>query len=186
MNSISNESASILIIDNDPIMLTGIAAVLNMSGYECFCARNRETAIKAAQGNPLDLIISDVSLGGECGIELCQEMLHEMGMDDVPVMFMSSAQGPDIIRKAETMGGAYFLRKPFDPAVLIEVVGRALWMPHLVQSRVQQLQAEKPAVHAPHESTPAPLAASANHSSTTATRLARTMQAINGLKMPLA
>lgn len=185
MNNFSHETATILIIDHDPIMLTGIAAVLNMSGYECLCARNRETAVKAAQGNALDLIICDVSLAGESGMELCQDLVQMTGMEDVPLMFMSSAQGPDIIRKSEEMGGAYFLRKPFDPTVLIEVVGRALWMPHLVHSRVQQLQAEHSPVHAAH-GTPSPMANPAAHASATASRLARTMQAINGLKMPMA
>jgi DNA-binding response OmpR family regulator len=148
MNSLATEPAVILIIDNDPIMMTGLAAILDMSGYECHCARGPEAALKAVRTLPLDLILCDVNLGCESGIELCRELREQPGMDDVPLMFMSSAQGPDIVRRSTEAGAAYYLRKPFDPAVLLDLVSKALWMPHLVQSRVNQ-------VHASRQATPA-------------------------------
>jgi DNA-binding response OmpR family regulator len=148
MNSLATEPAVILIIDSDPLTMTGIAAILNMSGYECHCARGPEPALKAARTLPLDLIVCDVNLGGESGLDLCREMREQPGMDDVPVMFMSSTQVPDIVRRSHDAGGAYYLRKPFDPEVLLELVSKALWMPHLVQSRVNQ-------VHAARQSSPA-------------------------------
>jgi DNA-binding response OmpR family regulator len=130
----------ILIVDADPLTLTGVAAVLDMSGYECHCARDTEAAIKAAQTLPLDLIICDVNLNGESGLALCQEIRDRIGLTDVPVMFVSSNQMPDIIRRSHDAGGAYYLRKPFDPDVLIELVNKALWMPHLVKTRIEQTQ----------------------------------------------
>lgn len=145
MNSLATEPAVILIIDNDPLTMTGLAAILDMSGYECHCARGPEPALKAAKTLPLDLILCDVNLGGESGIDLCQELREQPGMDDVPVMFMSSSQGPDIVRRSSEAGAAYYLRKPFDPEVLLELVGKALWMPHLIQSRVAQVNASRPA-----------------------------------------
>jgi len=167
MSSTSQEPAVILIIDDDAITLTGIAAVLNMSGYECHCARDRAAALKGVRTLMLDLIICDVNLAGESGLALCRELRSEPGMDEVPVMFMSSAQIPDIVRRSHDAGGAYYLRKPFDPEVLIELVGKALWMPHLVQTRYRH-------VHAAAETVPA------------AQRMGRVAEAIQGIKIPLA
>ncbi len=130
----------ILIIDSDPITLTGVAAVLHTAGYECLCARGEEAAMKAVQTNALDLIICDVNLAGANGVELCRELRRMPGGMEVPVMFISSVQIPDIVRRSHDAGGAYFLRKPFDPEVLIELVGKALWMPHLVQSHLNRLK----------------------------------------------
>ena len=132
--------AVILIIDADPINLTGVAAVLHSAGYQCICARGEEAATKAVQAHALDLIICDVNLEGVNGVELCRELRRLPGGMEVPVMFVSAVQIPDIIRRSHDAGGAYFLRKPFDPEVLIELVGKALWMPHLVQSHLQQLK----------------------------------------------
>lgn len=167
MSSTPQEPAVILIIDDDAITLTGIAAVLNMSGYECHCARDREAALKGVRTLPLDLIICDVNLRGESGLALCRELRRELGMEEVPVMFMSSAQIPDIVRRSHEAGGAYYLRKPFDPEVLIELVGKALWMPHLVQTRIRHVQAAAQTVPA-------------------APKMARVSEAIQGIKIPLA
>jgi DNA-binding response OmpR family regulator len=167
MSSSSQEPAVILIIDDDAITLTGIAAVLNMSGYECHCARDREAAAKGVRTLPLDLIICDVNLAGESGLALCRDLRREPGLDEVPVMFMSSAQIPDIVRRSHEAGGAYYLRKPFDPEVLIELVGKALWMPHLVQTRISRIQAAA-------ETVPA------------APKMARMIEAVQGIKIPMA
>lgn len=127
----------ILIVDSDALTLTATAAVLDMSGYECHCAQDSEAALKAVRTLTLDLIICDVQLRGESGLELCREMHAEPNGRDVPVLFVSSQQLPDIVRKVHAAGGAYYLRKPFDPDVLIDLVDKALWMPHLVKNRIR-------------------------------------------------
>ena len=124
MYSIPQDPAVILVIDEDALMLTGVAAVLDMAGYECHCARDAEAAVKAARNLNLDLIICDVNIGHESGLELCQELRNQDGNEEVPVLFVSSSQLPDIIRRTHDAGGTYYLRKPFDPDVLIELTRR--------------------------------------------------------------
>jgi DNA-binding response OmpR family regulator len=136
MNPLASDKAIVLIIDSDPILLTGTAAVLHTAGYECHCARDSQAALKAARTLPLDLIICDVLLGSESGLELCKHIRKQPGCVDVPVMFVSSQQLPDIVRRSYEAGAAYYLRKPFDPEVLIELVSKALWMPHLVRGKL--------------------------------------------------
>ena len=125
MQTLQSNPAVVLIIDSDPITMTGMAAVLDMSGYECHCARGEEAAMKAAKTLPLDLIICDVNLAGESGLDLCQSIRQQDGLSDVPLMFVSSAQRPDIIRRTHEAGAAYYLRKPFDPEELLRAVRRA-------------------------------------------------------------
>ena len=48
MNTLASDKAVILIVDSDPILLTGTAAVLHTAGYECHCARDSQVALKAA------------------------------------------------------------------------------------------------------------------------------------------
>lgn len=40
-------------------------------------------------------------------------------------------------RRFRAAGGAYYLRKPFDPEVLTELVEKAFWMPHLATKYVK-------------------------------------------------
>jgi hypothetical protein len=47
-------------------------------------------------------------------------------------MFLSGGQIPDIIRRQDHLGGTYYIRKPFDPNVLLELVDKALQLPAVV------------------------------------------------------
>ena len=93
--------------------------------------------MKAAQAEPLDLIICDVNVDGDKGLEICKQIRGLPLRSDVPVMFISAHQSPDIIRRSHDAGGTYYVRKPFDPEVLLELVDKALWMPHLVETRLK-------------------------------------------------
>jgi CheY-like chemotaxis protein len=57
---------------------------------------------------------------------------------DVPVMYLSSAQLPDVILRTHRHGSSYHLRKPFDSGLLLDLVEKALWMPHLVKSHINR------------------------------------------------
>lgn len=137
MNAQNSAKPVILVIDPDALTLTAIAASLHLTGYECFCARDGEAAMKAAQAEPLDLIICDVNVDGDKGLEICKQIRDLPLRSDVPVMFISAHQSPDIIRRSHDAGGTYYVRKPFDPEVLLELVDKALWMPHLVETRLK-------------------------------------------------
>lgn len=178
MNPLAGQPAEILVVDADPYTLLGTAAVLDMAGYVCHCARDRMAALKAARTLGLDLVICDVHLGGESGLDVCRELRLVPGMQDVPVMFVSATQLPDIVRRSHEAGAAYYLRKPFDPDVLVELVGKALWLPHLVQSRMsrQSLPGQELSRHEP-QSPPVPAPAA---------RLRSTIDAISGIRVPLA
>ncbi|HEX5103609.1 MAG TPA: response regulator [Pirellulaceae bacterium] len=172
MNAIAREPAEILLVDDDPLALTAAAAALDMAGYIVHQAQDRRAALKAARTLALDLVICDVNLAGESGLELWRELRKLAGMEDVPVMFVSATQLPDIVRRSHEAGGAYYLRKPLDPEVLVELVGKALWLPHLVQSRVAMHQPAAQAVPAP----------AARPSAATLSMTA----AITGIRLPLA
>ena len=137
----SQEQPLILVIDDEVSVLNEVASVLKRVGYNCHCCSTAEAAIEFAGANPLDLIISDINLDGHSGLEMCERIREDQGLGDVPVMFLSGAQIPDIIRRSHAVGGTYYLRKPFDPEVLVELIDKALWMPHLVERKAAQRQA---------------------------------------------
>jgi CheY-like chemotaxis protein len=104
MNSLARQPAELLVIDSDPLTMMGTAAVLDMAGYACHCARDRQAAVKAARAIALDLVICDVNLGGDSGLDVCRELRLLPGMQDVPVMFVSASQLPDIVRRSHEAG----------------------------------------------------------------------------------
>lgn len=138
MNSFPQQPL-VLVIDDEPEVLGQVAAVLGGAGYATRCCGSPDAALELARGNTPDLIISDVNPGGQSGLELCERMKADPALADVPVMFLSATQIPDIIRRSDSLGGTYHLRKPFDSDVLMELVDKALWVrPHVGGSHLGQ------------------------------------------------
>jgi CheY-like chemotaxis protein len=138
MTGIENAQTTILLIDDEADVLAGLSKILTGAHYNCYSARNKQAAIQVLTTVTPDLIISDINLDGESGLVLCEELKKLEGLKDVPLMFLSGAQIPDIIRRAHAAGGVYYLRKPFDPQVLLELIDKALWMPHLVGTQLSR------------------------------------------------
>ena len=137
MNTSANQ-ATILVIDQDAITLTGIAAVLDMSGYTCHCARDWEAAMKAARNISLDLIVCDLDLEDDHGASLCADLREIESTRGIPFVLLSRDDAPHTARIAHAEGAAFVLRKPYTPAMLTELVDNALWMPHLVNTRIDR------------------------------------------------
>ena len=126
--------AVVLVIESDHEIVAGLAIALGRAGYSARCCRDAEAALDFVDHTSPDLIIADVNLQGASGIQLCDRIRQRDGLGEVPVMFLSAAQGPDIIRRSYATGAAYYLRKPLDPDVLLELIDKALAAPGLVAS----------------------------------------------------
>ncbi len=129
----SNQDVKVLIIDDDPSILEDVSLTISEQGYAYLTLGSAEAARQRAAGFQPDLIISDIDLDGESGLELCKELKQDAALSDVPVIFLSGAEIPNIIRRAHAAGGSYYLRKP---SVLADLVEKALWMPHLVAGQI--------------------------------------------------
>jgi CheY-like chemotaxis protein len=138
MRTVTPDPAVILVIEADALTLMATAAMLQMSGYECHCAASAEAALKAARSLPLDLIICDVDVAGDDGWDLCRELRQVPTCQELPLILVSQDQTQDIVRRVHEAGGTFYLRKPYDPEVLLELVDKSLWVPHLVQTRIEQ------------------------------------------------
>jgi DNA-binding response OmpR family regulator len=117
-----SDSINILAIDDHPEVLSEIARILHRVGYGCQRATDMESAARAVEEATPDLIIADVTLAGHSGAALCDELKRRYDLEEVPVMFLSAMQTPDIIRRGNASGGTYYLRKPFDAPVFVELV----------------------------------------------------------------
>jgi two-component system alkaline phosphatase synthesis response regulator PhoP len=144
MLDFTRQSANLLLVDDEPRVLDEVATALLATDYICRACGDAQTALELARQESPDLIISDIHLGGQdghldghSGLELCEQLRSIPGLAETPVIFLSGAQIPDVVRRAHAAGGTYYLRKPFDPQVLLELVDKALWLPHLTANQVR-------------------------------------------------
>ena len=126
---------SVLAIDDDPAVVADLARILSVGGYTCHCCRELTAAVERFVAEAPDLVIADLGLVGPNGHRLLEAICREIGYVEVPMMFLSDTQGPDVIHRHSNAGGAYFLRKPLDVVVLLELVDKALWSRRLCAVR---------------------------------------------------
>jgi CheY-like chemotaxis protein len=120
------ERPLVLVVDDEQEVLDRVATSLQQVGIACRCCTTSDAAVAAAVAVAPDLIVCDLNLDGESGIDTCQRIKQHPGLEEVPVMYLSGAQLPDIISRSHANGGGYCLRKPFAPKVLVELIDQAL------------------------------------------------------------
>ncbi|MDG2013541.1 MAG: response regulator [Pirellulaceae bacterium] len=140
----------VLVIDPDPLTLTAIAAMLDSAQFKVYCARDKVAAIKGATHLALDLIICDESIDDADGEEVISDLRAIPNRDDVPILYMSHRQLPDIISRNTQAGVAYHIKKPLEPARLMDTIDKALFELPLINSQI------KNKLRKPHFPTPTP------------------------------
>ncbi len=126
----------ILIVERDPLMLTGISAVLDMQGYRCFLARDIEIAVQATESLQFDLIVLSIENDLEAAVEGAKRLRVGQRAIGLPIIFLAPRLEADWIGPLNSVGGVYCLPKTFEPELLIELVQKTLCMPHLAIARV--------------------------------------------------
>ena len=138
MTQLRRQQSLILVISAQAEVLDEVATILTGADLACRCCTTAEDAVTAAESSLPDLIISDINLHGHSGLDICQRIRQNEALTAVPVMFLSGGQTPDIIRRHDTLGCSYYLRRPFDPEVLVELIDTALGTTELIADNTGQ------------------------------------------------
>lgn len=106
-------SASILIVEDDPVLLRGLADRLRADGYRVRSACDGQSAIETAMDGPEspDLIILDVMLPVMDGWTVCRQLRRE-GFANPVLMLTARSQEEDVIHGLNC-GADDYVSKPF-------------------------------------------------------------------------
>jgi DNA-binding response OmpR family regulator len=110
----------ILVVDDEPELLTALATVLEHSGFQVFTARSGREATVAALNNSIDLLITDLNMPDEDGIEIIRRLKKEHRQ--LKVIAMSGAFGPEIFHAAQLLGADATLSKPMTATELLACI----------------------------------------------------------------
>ncbi len=131
-------TANILIVDDTPTNLRLLSEILSKRGYKVRSATNGNTALRAADAKPPDLILLDISMPQMDGYEVCERLKAKESTQDIPVIFLSALDEETDKVKAFNVGGVDYITKPFQ---LEEVFVRI--ENHLQLRQAQRLLAEQ-------------------------------------------
>src|SRR6266536_997939 len=120
------QSATILVVDDEPPILDLIASYLRADGFTVHTAEDGPAALAQARAVRPDLIVLDVMLPGMDGLEVCRRIQQEF--DVYVLMLTARAEEIDRIVGLE-VGADDYLTKPFSPRELVVRVRAMLRRP---------------------------------------------------------
>jgi len=130
---------TVLVADDDRSIRTVLTQALGRSGYQVRSTSNAATLWRWVEDGEGDLVITDVVMPDENGLDLIPRIKRVR--PDLRVVVMSAQSTLMTAVKAAQRGAFEYLPKPFDLKELLAVVGRALATP----------ATEPPAAAAPHD-----------------------------------
>lgn len=116
----------ILVVEDDADQMAALSYRLQRLGYEATTANSGSQAIDAAKSMVPDLVLLDLGLPDIDGFNVCEQLGDEQTTCGVPIIILSGMDADDIVRRARSAGCAYYLRKPYDPNVLLTLIQNAL------------------------------------------------------------
>jgi len=117
----------ILIVDDEPEMVRGLADNLRFEGYQTIAAGDGKRGLALALSEAPDLILLDVMMPGMSGWDLCRE-LRGRGLD-IPVI-MLTARGEEVDRVLGLeLGADDYVTKPFSLRELMARIRAVLRRP---------------------------------------------------------
>jgi len=120
MDSARNQK--ILIVDDEPNILTALEFLIRKAGYRVQTACNGEKALQLAAANPPDLIVLDVMMPGIDGFEVAKRVRQNPALENTRILFLT-AKGAQADRfKGYATGGEIYITKPFDNEAILTAI----------------------------------------------------------------
>jgi len=114
----SDTSKTILVCDDEPIILEAVNYIIGKEGYNILNAENGEESLKMARDNIPDLMLLDGNMPDKTGFEVCEILKNDDATKGICiVMFTANVQASDYER-ADKIGADGFIQKPFSPKEL--------------------------------------------------------------------
>lgn len=118
------KSGKILVLDDEQIVLDSVRRILEEENYEVETSRSAEQVLEAVKNGRHDILIADLKLPGTDGIRV-MEALNKLDAD-VSIIMITAYATVDSAVKAMKVGAVDYVRKPFTPDQLIELVAKVM------------------------------------------------------------
>lgn len=124
------KQTSILLIDDDPLVLSTLSTVLKRANHAVIVAGDGAEGMAKLKRQPIDVVITDLLMPNKDGLETIMELGKTSPTTKVIAMSGGGKlQYADYLSVAKHLGAFRTLQKPFTPTVILEAVEEALLIP---------------------------------------------------------
>ncbi|MGN7614363.1 hybrid sensor histidine kinase/response regulator [Magnetococcales bacterium HHB-1] len=129
-----SQSISILVVEDSAIQRVMLCRLLKEAGYLAPSVPHGQKALEFINENRVDLILSDISMPGMDGFELCRTIKNHPQHRQLPVILLTALSNPKEAIRGLSAGADNFLTKPFDNKTLLYRIKQQL------QSPIEQIE----------------------------------------------
>lgn len=121
-------SASLLVLDDEPLNLEIIGEYLSDTGYQMSFFEDPELAWKTLNERPydFDVVVMDRMMPRLDGLSMLKLIKADPRMKHLPVIMQTAAANPEQVSEGLAAGAHYYLTKPFRSEALLSIVRAAL------------------------------------------------------------
>ena len=112
-------NARILVVDDTPANIQILTGILKEKGYQLSIATNGKQALQVLEKVRPDLILLDVMMPELDGFETCKQIKKTPGLDNIPIIFLTSKTDSTDIVSGFEIGAADYVGKPFNTNELL-------------------------------------------------------------------
>ena len=114
----------VLIVDDSESMRFALHTTLTIAGYEVHKACNGLEALKLAEENTYDLVLTDINMPVMDGYQLIENLRKLRTYKFTPILTLTTLSDDLSKRKAKQFGATGWIVKPFSPENLTEISAR--------------------------------------------------------------
>lgn len=112
----------VLIVDDDPVVVAGLTALLEMEEWEPKGAGTAKEAYPLLESFSPDVVLLDIALPDASGIDVLDQIKSHF--ESIPVIMISGAGDVETVVDSMQKGAETFLQKPFDHNSLLLALGQ--------------------------------------------------------------
>jgi CheY-like chemotaxis protein len=117
---------TILIVDDEPDVVTLLERTLQTEGFAVLTAYDGIAALDIAENDHPDLILLDIMMPMMSGYEVCEQLKANPQTKHIPVLCVTSAHGQTNRDNAQRAGAQALIMKPFMTKELVAQINRYL------------------------------------------------------------
>ena len=118
--------ATILVVDDDPVILQLLQVNFEMEGFTVITAADGQEGVERTRADRPDIIVSDVMMPRMSGLELVAELKGDPDTAGIPVLLLTAKAQQSDIADGLGKGADDYVTKPFEPLELVDRVNRLL------------------------------------------------------------
>jgi two-component system chemotaxis response regulator CheY len=117
---------SILAVDDSASMRQMVSFTLRNSGFDVIEAVDGQDALTKLGDRDVDLVLTDQNMPRMDGLSLIRQLRGLPRFRSTPILVLTTESGDDMKQAGRAAGASGWMVKPFDPARLLEVIGKVL------------------------------------------------------------